>query len=164
MSLNDTERVFDVKARARQAYDGRVVARLAAIVVIGFVILGAVMPTRALETRLPGDGLVPSLTVKVDDPGRVVRLVTGAPGQTFDAPIVAVPGRSDAIVYSWTGGLCDRSVTIRVHQANGSTSLYRSDDQSPGTCLLAGVSRSIVIVFDGPVDPASVEDITNTLF
>jgi hypothetical protein len=139
--------------------------RIATLLIVAFIALGPVLPSRGLTTVLRGSGdILPLLVTIVDGSGTVIA-VSGGGGELGEGDaIVAVAGRPNAIEYHWLGGLCDRAATIRVERSDGSTTLYRSEVQSGTTCLLAGVGRSVVIEFLEPIDPRSVVDITNVLF
>jgi hypothetical protein len=140
----------------------RLGVRIATIVVIGFVLFGALRPQRGLFVVVPGDGPVGALPVTIlDDAGLVLGVEAGPLGREG---IVAATNRTNAVVYQWLGGLCDRLVTIRIDRLDGQISLLRTDEEAGTTCLLAGIERSVVIEFREPIDPSSIVDVSNTLF
>jgi hypothetical protein len=141
----------------------RLGVRIAMIVVIGFVLFGALLPQRGLFAMLPGDGPVGALPVTILDDAGVVLGVEAGPIEGREG-IVPATERTNAVVYQWIGGLCDRLVTIRIDRLDGRISLLRTDETTGTTCLLAGIGRSVVIDFRGPIDPASIIDLTDVLF
>jgi hypothetical protein len=147
----------------------RFLPRLLGMVVIAFIVLGALLPARGLVVVLRSDGppLRP-LSVTVEDRTGLVLSVAEA---TIDAAaggdardsFAAVAGRPDAIVYRWLGGACDRAATIHVDRSDGHVVVRREDVVTGDSCLMIGITRAVVIGFREPVDPATVVDLTNLL-
>ena len=148
----------------------RLLPRVMALVVIGFVVLGALLPARGLTVVLrdPG-GMTPAVTVTIDDQAGLVTGVAEATVEDVAAmsardSFAAVPGRRDAIVYQWVGGACDRAATIHVSLSGSQVELRREDMVTGNACLMIGITRAVVIEFREPLDPASIVDLTNLLF
>src|SRR5690348_9008739 len=111
-------------------------ARIAAIVVVGFVVLGALMPSRGLQVVLRGDPGIPPLTVTVEDGTGLVTFVGPGPTDEIVIGAVAVPGRRDAVLIGWLGGRCDHATRIGLERNNDQIHVYRSTSVSSEDCLL----------------------------
>lgn len=113
---------------------------------------------------LPADGAFLAVPVTIiDSSGLVVSVLDWPPDGQTDR-ITPAPGHANAVVYRWLGGRCDRATSIRVDRSDGSVTLLRTTEVSGETCLLDGIERSVVIDFRGPIDPASIIDLTDVLF
>ena len=132
--------------------------RLAAGLVIVFVLLGALLPQRGLFVVLPADGPIRSLPVTVIDGTGIVMSVAGASVDSGPVSVSAVPGRPNAIVYQWDGGACDRATTITVGRQDGSIRLSRVTEFRHGGsgCTLEAIGRSVVLEFREPIDASSI--------
>jgi hypothetical protein len=67
-----------------------------------------------------------------------------------------VPGRDDALYVQWIGGMCDRSVVIVVDRAAANLLVTIRTERDFGGCRLAGISRTLMLEFDEPVDASTV--------
>jgi hypothetical protein len=137
-----------------------VTARIASIVVAGFVVLGALMPSRGLHVVLRP----PPLMVTVEDGTGLVTFVGPGPADETILGAVAVPGHPNAVVIGWLGGQCDDAVRIGLGRYNDQIHLYRSTSERSGPCLIGGIERSIILELREPIDPARIIDTTDWLY
>lgn len=67
-----------------------------------------------------------------------------------------VPGRDDGLYLQWLGGMCDRSVVIVVDRPAADLLVTISTERDFGGCRLAGISRTLMLEFNEPVDASTV--------
>ena len=111
----------------------------------------------SFTVSLPGGDGVRELPVTLNDPVGVVADVSVELGLVLpDAPIVNVPGRPDKVRVAWTGGACDRSVTMTLRGEGNAFVIAMATEVDPGSCDAIGIGRELMITFRRPVAAASV--------
>jgi len=96
--------------------------------------------------------------VIVEDRAGIVVAIGPVPAGARDG-VTSIPGRTDALVVSWLGGMCDRRATLTV-AATSSGYTIREQTERADSCLLAGIGRSVVLQLAGPVSAENVEFIS----
>lgn len=115
---------------------------------------------RTFQLELPGRELVDPLAVLVVDRASIVVGIGPAPGGAPDG-VTLQPGRTDALVVTWLAGMCDRLATLTLEARFGGYTITEQTDRA-GSCLLAGVGRSVVLQLGRPISAESVEFIPST--
>lgn len=106
--------------------------------------LPGVMNLRPLPVRLfDHAGTITRLELAVDGPLR-------PPAVGDDTFAIGVPGRPNAVFVAWLGGMCDEQVQIEYTGSDATFTVTTTRQQ--GGCRLAGISRSVIVVFATPVD------------
>jgi len=103
------------------------------------------------DLLLPGFADIDPLPVIVSDTTGLVSAVG-----LLDEPggidgVRALPGRPEALVVSWLGGMCDRRARVAVVPV-GAEIRIGIETERADACLLAGIGRSIVIQFDHAIN------------
>jgi hypothetical protein len=135
------------------------------VLVAALLVLGAVVPVGSRPTVVlaPGGG-APALSVTIDDQtGLVGSIGVGRPDGAKEG-IHADPVDPNRLVVTWLGGACDRATRFSLGRSDGVLILHRVDFESSGSCVLVGISRSIVIDMREPVLAEDVVDGTTLLY
>ena len=113
---------------------------------------------RTFSTMLPTVDRDPLPVALTDE----TELVTGIDEAQADvswgdkAAVHALPGRPNAVVLSWLGGVCDRDARVRFHVVNGDYLLNLAINEPGGSCPAAGVPRALRIDLSRSIPAESV--------
>ena len=113
---------------------------------------------RTFSTRLPTVDRDPLPVALTDE----TELVTGIDEAQADvswgdkAAVHALPGRPNAVVLSWLGGMCDRDARVRFHVVNGDYLLNLAINDPGASCPAAGVPRALRIDLSRSIPAESV--------
>jgi hypothetical protein len=113
---------------------------------------------RTFELEFPGRELVAPLVVIVEDRAGIVTGIGAGPGDAPDG-VTQLPGRTDALVVVWLGGMCDKRATLTVDASFGGYTITEKTERA-NSCRLAGVGRSVVLQLGRPVSAETVEFIS----
>lgn len=131
-----------------------------AIAVLGVALAGCgsdVQPrSRPIDGVFPAQGDVAQLPVRVSDLTGLIKTVSIVAADAGQEGVSQVPGRDDALYLQWIGGMCDRSVVIVVDRPAASLLITINTERDFGGCLLAGISRTLMLEFNEPVDASTV--------
>ena len=120
------------------------VAALVAGLVLAGCSLGAGPDVRLL---LPGGGQSGNVPVLLTDHSGSVVEILEAPGfeALIDEGVATIREDAHAIVAHWTGGGCDASVAITVHETSGSLDITVTTTRLPMVCDAIGIKRAVLI-------------------
>ena len=108
----------------------------------------------------PATDTMKALPVTVSDHTGVVVGAGWSNGfNSFQKGPRAVAGRPDMLAVGWLGGACDLEVAINVTNPGRWQVDIRTDE--PNACILVGISREVVIQTREPIDPSTVDVITD---
>lgn len=114
---------------------------------------------RTFQFEFPARLQMDALPVEIVD--QVGILVAAAPGPRGPGDgVVPVPGLPDEVAVFWTGGLCDKGVTITFRAVPDGYTLTERTDRA-GNCAEVGVFRSAYLRFATPVPAESVAFISD---
>jgi len=134
--------------------------RILTIVLAATVLAGCgsgVQPgPRTIDGGFPAQGDIAALPVRVSDLTGVIRRVSIVGADAGHEGVSQVPGRDDALYLQWIGGMCDRSAAVVVDRTAANVLVTISTERDFGGCLLAGISRTLMLEFDEPVDASTV--------
>lgn len=111
---------------------------------------------RAIDGVFPAQGDLAELPIRVSDVPGVIRTVSIVAADPGHEGVSQVPGRDDALYVQWLGGMCDRSAVVAVDRAGGGLGITISTERDFGGCRLAGVTRTLMLEFNEPVDASTV--------
>jgi hypothetical protein len=101
-------------------------------------------------------GDIAALPVRVSDPSGLIRAVSVVAADAGHEGVTQVPGRVDALDLQWIGGMCDRGAEVVVDRAGTGLIVTISTDRDFGGCRLMGISRTLMLELNQPVDASTV--------
>lgn len=111
---------------------------------------------RVVDGVFPAQGDVAALPVRVSDPSGVIRAVSIFAADAGHDGVTQVPGRDDALYLQWMGGMCDRAAEVVVDRAGAILFVTISTKRDFGGCRLMGISRTLMLELNEPVDASTV--------
>ena len=112
---------------------------------------------RAIDGAFPAQGDISALPVRVSDVPGVIRAVSVVAADGGQEGVTQVPGRDDALYLQWLGGMmCDRAAEVVVDRASAGLLVTISTERDLGGCRMAGITRTLMIELNEPVDASTV--------
>lgn len=120
------------------------------------LVLAGCLPelSRTIDTTFPPFGEIEALPVRLVDRTGLAMAIEVAADEGRIEPVENQPGRPNVLIATWLGGMCDHQVTLTFESTDQGYRLTERTDRSD-SCLLAGISRTVVIHLSQPV-PASL--------
>jgi hypothetical protein len=113
-------------------------------------------PLGSVHLLLPAVGQIRSLPVSViDRTGLLVDAGAAVAPFAMDGA-ESVPGQHERVRVTWTGGTCDSNATMHLDREGIGLRLTIESFVIGKGCPLAWISRSVDLVFAGPIDPARI--------
>jgi hypothetical protein len=110
---------------------------------------------RDIQGVFPARGRTMELPFVVSDQLGLIKTVSLAEPRIDDG-VTQVTGRGDAIYLQWTGGMCDRQVSIVFDRTLDGPVLGVATERGFGGCLLAGIARTLRLDLSEPLDASTV--------
>ena len=114
----------------------------------------AFLETRTYQATYPARpelGQGPLFVTFTDTTGTVVGIEVVSEGPPPDAEVMEVPDDPRAVLISWTGGLCDERVDLRLEQHIRSFGIL-GVTQRAAECAAITISRAMVLRLASPID------------
>ncbi len=108
------------------------------------------------EDEFPALGEIKALPISIVDRTALVNAVDLGVGGAVEDGVAAVPGRPSSLEVSWLGGMCDERVDIAI-VSFGPIIKVAVRTERAGGCLLAGITRSVILHLDHPIDARIIE-------
>jgi len=139
---------------------GRVIAVLAAAIVVGMVLAGCgrILGPREWTMSSSGvDGTQHTIRVR-DTSGRIenVEIDPVEPVEAGDA-VTNPPGQPNVVIVPWLGGACDTLTDIAIDGSGSGVSITFATTTAAGVCAAVGVPHELRITGTGPLPAGSVQ-------
>jgi hypothetical protein len=137
---------------------GRVVVRLRVLCLAAVLAGCSLLETRTFHATYParpemGQGPLP--VAFADTTGQVVGVEIVPEGPSPDAEVLEVPGDPRAVMISWTGGVCDERVDLRLEVRQRSIGIVGTT-QRAAECPALTIERALILRFYAAVGSSTV--------